>query len=150
MTNRDCTEPNPGDYLLLLLFTGLRREEAAQLSWEDVDFAGRLIRLPAASTKARRKLDLPMTDFVCDLLVARRAVGQAEFVFPGDASAATSREPKFPLGLVAKATGINVSRARSETHLCHRAESTDICPHSRRLSTTASARTYRRLRHDDG
>ena len=46
--------PNPvaRDCLRLLLFTGLRRREATSLRWEHVDFAPRIIRLPAANTKA--------------------------------------------------------------------------------------------------
>jgi integrase len=71
------------DLIMLLLFTGLRFTEAAGMRWEDVDFPQRAIRLPAARTKARRRLDLPMTTQVRDLLVARRAVGiEGDFVFP--------------------------------------------------------------------
>ena len=40
------------DYLLLLLFTGLRRNEAAALRWDEVDLSERVIRLPARRTKA--------------------------------------------------------------------------------------------------
>jgi len=32
-------EPYHRDYLLLLLFTGLRRREAAAMQWSEVDFA---------------------------------------------------------------------------------------------------------------
>ena len=71
------------DFILLLLFTGLRRGEAASLRWVDIDFTERVIRLPATATKAKRALDLPMSDFVADLLVARRALGNAQYVFPG-------------------------------------------------------------------
>ena len=72
--------PNPvhRDYLLLLLFTGLRRGEAATLAWTNVDFGQRVIRIPAARTKAGRKLDLPMSDIVHDLLVARRGRGRRQ------------------------------------------------------------------------
>ena len=88
--------PNPvaRDYLLLLLFTGLRRTEAATLRWGDVDFVERVIRLPAARTKAGRKLDLPMTDIVRDLLVARRAIGKEEYVFPSDSKSKHISEPR--------------------------------------------------------
>ncbi len=48
-----------------------------------MDLNQRVIRLPATRTKAKRKLELPMSDFVRDLLVARRALGNAAFVFPG-------------------------------------------------------------------
>jgi integrase len=39
--------PVARDYLLLLLFTGLRRTEAATLTWDDVDFTSKVIRVPA-------------------------------------------------------------------------------------------------------
>src|SRR5262245_1687675 len=95
------------DYLKLLLFTGLRRTEAAALRWEDIDFHERVIRLPHAITKAGRKLDLPMTDIVYDLLVARRAIGKDKFVFPSNGANGYFRESQYPLGLVAKITGVH-------------------------------------------
>ena len=52
------------DYLLLLLFTGMRRKEAASLRWTDVDFSQRLIRIPSRRTKSKRRLDLPMSSYV--------------------------------------------------------------------------------------
>ncbi|HWI28211.1 MAG TPA: tyrosine-type recombinase/integrase, partial [Stellaceae bacterium] len=80
--------PNPiqRDYLLTLLYTGMRRGEAASLTWCDVDFAGRVVRLPAARTKSGRRFDVPMTDLMRDLLVARRALGKEKFVFPADSA----------------------------------------------------------------
>lgn len=98
------------DYLRLLLFTGLRRGEAAALRWCEVDFADQAIRLSAGRTKAKRKLDLPMSSYVRDLLVARRAIGvEGEYVFPADSKSGHIEEPKFHLAQVAKATGIEVS-----------------------------------------
>ena len=44
-------------------------------SGREVNFAERVIRLPARRTKGGRRLDLPMSDFVRDLLVVRRALG---------------------------------------------------------------------------
>lgn len=122
--------PNPvqSAYLLLLLFTGLRREEAARLRWDDIDIAGKIIRLPAASTKAKRKLDLPMTTFVRDMLVARRAIGRGEFVFPAEGKHGHIAEPKYPLGLVADATGIRVSAHDLRRTFVTVAESADISP----------------------
>ena len=75
--------PRDRDLILLMLLTGLRVGEASSLRWTDLDLAERAIRLPAARTKAGRRLDLPMTTRVRDLLVARRAVGiEGPFVFP--------------------------------------------------------------------
>ena len=95
------------DYLLLLLFTGLRKTEAGSLTWDDIDFAQRVIRIPATRTKSRRRLNLLMSDFVFDLLVARRAIGREEHVFPSRGGFMT--DTGFPLGQVAAATGIGVS-----------------------------------------
>jgi len=70
------------DYVTLLLFTGMRRKEAAGLRWSEVDFDNRVIRLPAVRVKTRSAVDLPMTDIVADLLIARRQLGDADYVFP--------------------------------------------------------------------
>jgi integrase len=70
------------DYITLLLFTGMRRKEAAGLRWSEVDFDNRVIRLPAVRVKTRSAVDLPMTDIVADLLIARRQLGDANYVFP--------------------------------------------------------------------
>ncbi len=116
------------DYLLLLLFTGLRRTEAATLRWTDVDLTDRVIRLPAARTKAGRKLDLPMSDFVHDLLVARRGLGDAVFVFPSSGKGGHIVEPRDPLDAVAAATGIRISAHDLRRTYITVAEFTDMTP----------------------
>ncbi len=97
------------DYLLLLLFTGFRRTEAASLRWDDLDFTDRTIRVPGKRTKSGQKLDLPMTDLVHDLLVRRGAVGREQYVFPSDSKAGYIAEPRFPLQQVAVTTGIQIA-----------------------------------------
>ncbi|MEM9060545.1 MAG: integrase family protein [Pseudomonadota bacterium] len=70
------------DFLLVALFTGMRRGEVARLRWEDIDLVGRQLHLP--DTKNGDPLDLPLSGFLVDLLSARReVVGQTEWVFPG-------------------------------------------------------------------
>src|SRR5262249_46180198 len=104
--------PNPihADYLELLLLTGLRRQEAAALEWGDVDMGARVVRIPAVRAKSGKKLDLPMSDLVYDLLARRRALGNTRFVFPSDSSTSGHLiEPKTSLELVAKTCGIEVS-----------------------------------------
>jgi integrase len=117
------------DYVLLLLFTGLRRREAAALRWDEIDFAERVIRLPATRTKAGRKLDLPMPDFVRDLLVARRALGDdGPFVFGADSKSGHIEEPKFPMQQIGRATGIAVSVHDLRRTFVTIAEGADISP----------------------
>lgn len=122
--------PNPihRDYLRLLLFTGLRREEAASLTWDSIDFVERVIRLPAAVTKAGRALDLPMTDYVRDLLVGRRAEGKEKYIFPSDSKAGYVAEPKFPLNQVRLICGVDVSAHDLRRTYVTIAEGTDISP----------------------
>jgi integrase len=101
--------PIARDYIRLLLFTGLRRLEAASLTWTDIDFTAKVIRLPANRTKPGRRLDLPMSDLVHKMLKERRELGDAHFVFPAHGTRGHISEPKFHFRMIAEATGIEVS-----------------------------------------
>ncbi len=71
------------DYLLLVLFTGLRKTEAASLSWNNIDMTGKT--LTVLDTKNRQDHMLPLSDFLYELLLRRWGNGQkGEFVFPGE------------------------------------------------------------------
>jgi hypothetical protein len=74
--------PMGRDYIMVLLFTGARRREIAGLRWAEVDFEQRLLRLPATRVKTGNAVDLPMNDVVHDVLVARRQLGDGDYVFP--------------------------------------------------------------------
>jgi integrase len=69
------------DYLFLLLFTGLRRQEAATLRWSNVDLNGRT--LTVIDTKNREDHTLPMSDFIYSLLASRKSEADGPYVFPG-------------------------------------------------------------------
>ncbi|MFN8554002.1 MAG: tyrosine-type recombinase/integrase [Candidatus Obscuribacterales bacterium] len=72
------------DYLLLLLFTGLRRNEAATLRWEDIDFDSKVLRIRAEIAKNRQEHRLPLSGYL-NILLQRRYEQRTEspFVFPG-------------------------------------------------------------------
>jgi integrase len=99
------------DYILLLLFTGMRRREAAGLRWDDLDFANRLITIPEDRTKTGSMLKLPMSDLVYRLLVARKKVGRDKsgYVFAANGKNGHLEEPKSFFSQVKEATGIAVS-----------------------------------------
>jgi integrase len=123
--------PNPvvRDYVLVLLFSGLRRREAASLRWkEDIDLPGRIIYIAADDTKPGRKLDLPMSDFVYDLLVARRSLGDAKYVFPATSESGHIAEPKSNFEQIADATDIRVSPHDLRRTFITIAESCDLSP----------------------
>ena len=98
------------DYIALLLFTGMRKKETASLLWTDVDLVQKTITVRAEETKAGRELQLPMADFVFDMLVLRRALGSASpYVFPGSGETGHVVGALKALATVHKATGIKVS-----------------------------------------
>ncbi len=92
------------DYLLFLLFTGLRRQEAATLKWSDIDLNDRSFTL--TNTKNREPLTLPLTDFLYDLLDNRKAVSSSQYVFAGDGKAGYLIEPRCQVQKVIKTSGV--------------------------------------------
>lgn len=77
------TNPTIKDYLLLLMFTGLRKDEAASLRWANVHLNGKPPALTVLDTKNGTKHTIPLSSYVLDLLKARRKQAGNEFVFPG-------------------------------------------------------------------
>lgn len=71
--------------LQLIMLTGMRREEAAQLSWKEVDLDGeRMITLPAARFKSGVKFAIPLSDDAMALLRGIKRGKAAHFVFSND------------------------------------------------------------------
>ena len=67
------------DYCVFLLMTGLRKNEAATLKWQHVDFDERTFRI--LDTKNKDPLTLPMSDMVYAILKAQHASPNNEYVF---------------------------------------------------------------------
>ena len=79
MVFRECFR----DYVLLLIFSGLRKEEGAQLKWENVDFNRRCFTI--METKNREEHQLPMTRVIQEIFERRQALAQINnpYVFTG-------------------------------------------------------------------
>ncbi|MDR3630093.1 MAG: tyrosine-type recombinase/integrase, partial [Desulfocapsaceae bacterium] len=94
------------DFLLFLLYTGLRRNEAARLQWDQVDFREGCFTIP--TTKNGEPHTLPMSDYLKTLLMRRKAKAWADnpFVFPGNGKEGHLQEPKKPMATVTANTGI--------------------------------------------
>ncbi len=75
----------------------------------DVDFTARTIRVPALRTKTGQPLALPMVDMVHAMLVKRRALGNATFVFPANGRSGHLVEARQAFVEIERATGIVVS-----------------------------------------
>lgn len=92
------------DYFLLILFTGLRREEAVRLTWEQIDFQGKTLSI--IDTKNHQKHILPLSDFLYDLLKSRQTHATSQYVFPGDGKTGYIVEPRKAMDKVTKKSGV--------------------------------------------
>jgi integrase len=91
------------DYLLLLLFTGLRRTEAVKLRWERIKLDGSspLLRIPKEDTKTKSAHELPLSDVLVGLLRDRKSADFG-YVFPGEKADSHLIEPKRAIEKVIK------------------------------------------------
>ncbi|MBN7797759.1 tyrosine-type recombinase/integrase [Parahaliea mediterranea] len=97
-------EETTRDFFHFLLFTGLRKTEAATLEWSDIDFADKTITI--ADTKNRDPHVLPFSSMLQDLLERRRANGGAAWVFESPKFPGTPlKEPRSATAKVAKEWG---------------------------------------------
>jgi integrase len=92
------------DYLLLLILTGLRRSEGAQLVWSDVDLKAKT--LTVRDTKNHEDHALPLTDYLFEILAARRKVTSGIFVFPGPGESGHLAEPRPQMNKVVERSGV--------------------------------------------
>jgi integrase len=129
-TVQQTLPPMLKDYVLLLLFTGMRRREGAALRWSEVDFERGLIHLPSARTKTRKPLDIPMCDVVRDLLVARRQLGDGIFVFPSYGASGHLEHVGAAVQMLREKTGIEFSAHDLRRTFITVAEALDISPYA--------------------
>lgn len=104
LDEKKCSSPTLRDYLLLLILTGLRRNEGASLQWKDVDLIGRTLTI--SDTKNHETHTLPLSDFLFDLLSRRKADASSEYVFPGGGRSGYIYEPRKYINTITEATGI--------------------------------------------
>src|SRR3990167_7421040 len=94
------------DYLLLILFTGLRRQEAAKLKWDQVDLKGKTLTI--LDTKNRQPHALPLSEYLYDLLIKRNQNTNSEYVFPGTGKGGYIVEPRKQMAKVIEETKIKL------------------------------------------
>lgn len=76
------------DYLLFCIHTGLRRNEAATLTWSNIDFDLCQLMLEGDKTKNHQDHCLPLPDYLMELLKRRRQLNlqrgsSSTYIFPG-------------------------------------------------------------------
>ena len=126
------SNPAGRDYLLFLIFTGLRRTEAATMQWSDIDLkAATFSFVPEKKHqgKGADKVTMPMSTQLCRILKLRRAMFyEGDFVFPGRGGKPYISNPRHWQIAVTAETGIKFCFHDLRRTFITIAESLDI-PH---------------------
>jgi len=112
------------DYFLLILFTGLRREEALRLTWNQVDLEAKALTIK--DTKNHQKHILPLSDFLYNLLKFRKINSATKFVFPGEGKTGYIVEPRKVMQKVIDLSGVSFTLHDLRRTFITIAESLDI------------------------
>lgn len=91
------------DYLITVLLTGMRREEALKLTWDNVDLVGKT--LTVSDPKNRNDHTLPLSDYLLDLMNQRKAMAASEYVF-ADALGRRISNFRYAQAAVERASGV--------------------------------------------
>ncbi|MBS0351615.1 MAG: integrase family protein [Proteobacteria bacterium] len=112
------------DYLLLSLFTGLRRNEAATLKWSNIDFKSKTLTI--LNTKNHQPHTLPLSDYLDALLTRRQQQANSEYVFPGTGQGGYIVEPCKQMAKVSQVSGVIFTMHDLRRTFITLAESLDI------------------------
>ena len=82
------------DYLLFILFTGLRRREASTMRWDQVNFKKKTFTIP--DTKNHKDHTRPLSQYLLELLNQRRnqRKNNIPYIFPDKTNTSYIKEPK--------------------------------------------------------
>lgn len=113
------------DYFLLVLFTGLRREEASRLRWDNIDLKEKT--LTVVSTKNHERHTMPLSDFLVEIIERRKAQKINSYVFPADNGASGHLvDPRKALLKIRELSGIEFTIHDLRRTFITLAESLDI------------------------
>lgn len=116
------------DYLILVLFTGLRKEEAACLTWANVDLNTKTLKVK--DTKNHLDHTLPLSDFLFDLFQQRKGSVVNEYVFPGSRWIGHITEQRKQMAKVIQESGVTFTIHDLRRTFITIAESQDISAYS--------------------
>jgi integrase len=116
------------DFLLFVLFTGLRRREAAALTWNRVDFKDKTFTV--IETKNHTDHTLPLTDYLFDLLAVRKSKAMNQYVFPNEFGTGMLNDPKKQIKKVVDDSGVSFTTHDLRRTFITIAESLDISAYS--------------------
>lgn len=111
------------DYFMVLLLTGLRRNEAMGLTWADVDLTGRTLTI--RDPKNHNDHTLPLSDYLLDLFTRRKSCALSEFVFTDEGGRRVSNL-RYAQDRIEKASGVKFTPHDLRRTFATIAESIDI------------------------
>lgn len=112
------------DYLITMLLTGMRRREVSPLQWTDINFKDKI--LTVGKTKNGDPLLLPLSDYLFEMLLARKEVVEGNYVFPGGQGNAYISEPKKHVDRLRDVSGVHFTLHDLRRTFITIAESLDI------------------------
>ncbi|MBP6348770.1 MAG: tyrosine-type recombinase/integrase [Candidatus Obscuribacter sp.] len=118
--------PTMSHFLLFCLFSGLRRNAASTLTWDNVNFQTMTIYIPDEIDKMGKAQALPISDVVKTILESRVRVLNNPYVFPGEKEGECLQEPKRAIAKVIKKSGVKFSCHTLRKTFATAGESLDI------------------------
>lgn len=112
------------DYFMLVILTGLRRQEAASLRWEQVDLKAKTIKI--IDTKNSVPHTLPLSNYPRKLLLNRKIATTSEFVFPAPSATGHIMESRKQIDKVVASSGVSFTVHDLRRTFITVAESLDI------------------------
>jgi integrase len=122
------TATTVADYLELLLFTGMRRTEAATLLWHDVDLKARTLKI--RDTKNHEDHIIPLTEHLVQFFKERSVLMRNDYVFHGLKGKGHLVEPKRQVRKVIEASGVDFTIHDIRRTFITVAESIDLSPYT--------------------
>ncbi len=117
------------DLLIFTLLTGLRRNEAAKLTWDRVDLDKKSFSI--IENKADRPVELPLSDYLYDMLTERRKkAGNRLYVFPAGNNSGYLADWRHWTNEVGKKAGLSFIPHDLRRTFATVAESLDISPYT--------------------
>lgn len=103
------------DYLLLTVFTGLRKQEGLQLKWSSVDMKNRSFTV--IETKNGKPHELPMSDYLYSLFQELQNQKINDYVFPGTGAAGHLIEPRKMMNFITMQTLLTFNGVTNRSEL---------------------------------
>ena len=102
-------------YLLLTLFTGLRKQEGMRLKWINIDMNDRSFTID--ETKNGKPHTMPMSNYLLGLFQRLQKLKINEYVFPGAGKAGHLVEPRKQIDFITRYTALILNGVASQDEL---------------------------------